>query len=204
MSPLNSLNLALSGELASNTTVKLHRKETVCSVVCRGAEHCLPGGVTGGVAGPKVTGSRARGGWSGWKNHFLHPLTCRLPSTVFNYSCSVCVCACVCVLYIPVYVCWGLCHCVWHTDVSVCAYPVGGAASRILARGFLPIRTLTKGTDGALRCALGSESPRFSTAAPQPPRPHPSDHSIHQGQLCTACAVSSKHLIILLWLGHSP
>lgn len=195
MSSLNSLNLACVGELVVSTMEKLHQKQMVVSLsverlnVASSAEslqYCW-------CWGQEVKDETKM---EPEKNDFLHSLTSHILSAIFNYSCRVFVC----VLCICVYVCLSLCHCVQRTCISVCAFPVE-ATSRILAWGLLPIRTWrSEQMDLSEVCSqLGVPCFKPATSTPPHSHPHPSDHFIHQCQLCTTSAISSKQMVILLW-----
>lgn len=142
MLSLNSLNLAHVGKLALSTMVKLHQKQMVVPPSTESLQyHCC--------RGQEVKDKRRT---ELEKNSLLRSLTWHILSAIFNYNCRVFACAlCICV-----HVCLNFSHCVRHTCMSVYAFPVGEAASRILAQVFLPIRTWRSEQMDLSECAISS------------------------------------------------
>lgn len=172
VSSLNRLNLARVGELALSTMVKLHQKQTVVPLSverlnvassAQSLKHCW-------CWGQEVKDKRRM---ELEKNEFLHSLTSRIMSAIFNYSRRVFVCS----LYVCVYVCLCLCCHVWHTCVCVCISSRRGS-QQDPGTGIPAHQDLTKGTDGALWGVLSARSPLLQpchlNSTPPPLRPlHP-------------------------------
>lgn len=147
MSSLNSLNLAGVGELALSAMVKLYQKQMVVPL---SAERLSAASSVEPVQLLLVLGSWGQGqeedgAGEKWVLTFPDKL---YPECSFQLQLSsVCVCTCVCTHCTSLFMFVCACATVCAIRVYVCvavdvgAFPVGKSASRILAQGFLPIRT---------------------------------------------------------------